>query len=145
MNLETVCIYDFWWTAYCSEIKTVFAFLDIVLHGATLTVELDYFFCFGIHVCDDKRVHANELPSRFFDLAYNSARVIPGFCLVKKLTIADCVRNHVISSDFCKLRIYIRCKFTKDTILFQTDGIRNAIGFTLMIEFRLCKSAVSSE
>ena len=41
--------------------------------------------------------------------------------------------------------LYVGCKFTKDAILFQTNGIRNTIGFTLMMELRFCKSAVSSE
>lgn len=118
MDLKAVCIHPFWAAAYRSKVKAILAFLDEVFHVASFTVKTDYIFRGGIHICNDERIHVNQLIHRFFNFAYNTSRVISETSLIHELAMADSIWDHIILCDFRKRFINISSQLMERAVHF---------------------------
>ena len=58
---QTAHVYGYGMAAHAGKIKTVFGFLDKVLHTAAVVVEPDDIFRCKVYVCYDECIHVSHL------------------------------------------------------------------------------------
>ena len=95
---QTARIYGHGMATHAGKIKTVFRFLDKVLHTAAVVVEPDDIFRHKIHVCYDECIHVSYLICGFFHFTDDPPGILPGTGLIHEFTVTDSVVNLVI---FC--------------------------------------------
>ena len=77
MDLQTICIYKLYGTAYAGKVKSTFAFFDEIFHFPPAAIELDDLIWFHFHRCDNKGIHVDQLTIGFLDLEHDSAGMAP--------------------------------------------------------------------